>query len=261
MTGSYSGPRHGPLYDMGALGFVPGEVVCVTGAASGIGKATALGAAKAGLNVAVWDIDGPGAQATADEIMAQGGRARAVTVDVFDGEQVERAWRETVALGPCQYLVNNAGPRSVSQGPFADRLLEAVGSMEAVAEGWLTRCSGVAASLVNISSIAGNLQGSGKTVSAFYPTAKAAIAGLTRHMATRYSGKPRVNAVAPGITITPRIEPMLASPAMQGLAARVPVGRLGFPEDMAHAVLFLLSPAAAYINGVVLPVDGGVTLA
>ena len=260
MTG-YTGPKHGPLYDMGALGFAPGEMVCVTGAASGIGKATAIGAAKAGLTVAVWDSDGPGAVATVDEIAAAGGKAIAVIVDVFDRQQVERAWRETLSLGPCHYLVNNAGPRSVSQGPFADRLLEAVGSMETVAKSWLSHCVGVAASLVNISSIAGNLQGSGKTVSAFYPAAKAAIAGLTRHMATRLGGMPRVNAVAPGITITPRIEPMLASPAMQDLAARVPVGRLGYPEDMAHAVLFLLSPAAAYINGVVLPVDGGVTLA
>jgi NAD(P)-dependent dehydrogenase (short-subunit alcohol dehydrogenase family) len=261
MADSAYGPRHGPLYDLSGLGFAPGEKVCVTGSASGIGKACALGAAKAGLAVAVWDIDGPGAQATADEITGNGGTALAMTVDVFDSAQVERAWRGTLALGACHYLVNNAGPRSVSQGPFADRLLEAVGSMETVAESWLAHCGGVAASLVNISSIAGNLQGSGNTVSAFYPAAKAGIAGLTRHMATRLDGKPRVNAVAPGITITPRIEPMLASPAMQDLAARVPVGRLGFPEDMAHAVLFLLSPAAAYINGVVLPVDGGVTLA
>jgi NAD(P)-dependent dehydrogenase (short-subunit alcohol dehydrogenase family) len=253
--------RHGPLHDMGALGFAPGEVICVTGAASGIGKATALGAAKAGLAVAVWDIDDPGASATADEIAAKGGKALAITVDVFDNQQVERAWRETMALGPCHYLVNNAGPRSVSEGPFAERLLEAVGSMEAVTERWLEHCGDHAASMVNISSIAGNLQGSGKTVSAFYPAAKAAIAGLTRHLATRLDGKPRVNAVAPGITITPRVEPMLAMPAMQDLAKRVAVGRLGFPEDMAHAVLFLLSPAAAYINGVVLPVDGGVTLA
>jgi NAD(P)-dependent dehydrogenase (short-subunit alcohol dehydrogenase family) len=253
--------RHGPLYDMSALGFTPGEVICVTGAASGIGKATALGAAKARLDVAVWDIDGLGAQGTADEIMAQGGRALAVTVDVFEGEQVERAWQETLALGPCHYLVNNAGPRSIAGGPFSERLLEAVGSMEAVTERWLEHCGDYAASMVNISSIAGNLQGSGKTVSAFYPAAKAAIAGLTRHLATRLDGRPRVNAVAPGITITPRVEPMLAMPEMQDLAARVPVGRLGFPEDMAHAVLFLLSPAAAYINGVVLPVDGGVTLA
>jgi len=261
MAETYTGPRHGPLYDMGALGFAPREVVCVTGGASGIGKATALGAAKAGLSVAVWDIDGAGALATADEIAEVGGKALAVTVDVFDSEQVERAWRETLALGPCLYLVNNAGPRSVSQGPFAERLVEAVGSMERVSERWLAHCGDHAASMVNISSIAGNLQGSGKTVSAFYPAAKAAIAGLTRHQATRLDGKPRVNAVAPGITITPRIEPMLASPAMQDLAARVPVGRLGFPEDVAHAVLFLLSPAAAYINGAVLPVDGGVTLA
>ena len=76
--------RHGPLYDMSALGFAPGEMVCITGAASGIGKATARMAAKSGLTVAVWDIDGPGAQATADEIVANGGKSLAVTVDVFD---------------------------------------------------------------------------------------------------------------------------------------------------------------------------------
>lgn len=253
--------RHGPLYNLGALGFVPGEMVCVTGAASGIGKATALGASLAGLTVAVWDIDGPGAQATVDEIAARGGSAHAVTVDVFDAKQIDRAWGETLAFGPCQYLVNNAGPPSVSQGSFADRLQEALGSMEAVTNRWLDHCGDMAASMVNISSIAGNLQGSGKTVSGFYPAAKAGIAGYTRWLATRHNGRPRANAVAPGITITPRVEPMLASPAMQDLAARVPVGRLGFPEDIAHAVLFLLSPAAAYINGVVLPVDGGVTLA
>ena len=246
---------------MSALGFVPGELVVVTGAASGIGKACALGAANSGLTVAVWDMDEAGAQATADEIAATGGKALAVTVDVFDEAQVVRAWDETLALGPCSYLVNNAGPRSVSQGPFAEHLLDAVGSMECVARLWLERSRDMAASMVNISSIAGNLQGSGKTVSAFYPAAKAGIAGLTRHQATRYDGKPRVNAVAPGITITPRVEPMLEMPAMQDLAKRVPVGRLGYPEDMASAVLFLLSPAAAYINGVVLPVDGGVTLA
>lgn len=260
MADEYLGLRHGPLYDMSALGFAPGEMVVVTGAASGIGKATALCAAKAGLAVAAWDMDGPGVQATVDEITSGGGKANAITVDVFDNAQVDRAWQETMAHGPCRYLVNNAGPRSVSQGPFAGHLLDAIGSMEAVTTRWLDHCGDVAASMVNISSIAGNLQGSGKTVSAFYPAAKAGIAGLTRHLATKFDGRPRANAVAPGITITPRIEPMLASPAMQDLAARVPVGRLGFPEDMAHAVLFLLSPAAAYINGVVLPVDGGVTL-
>ncbi len=259
MSQGQADTRHGPLYDMSALGFVPGELVVVTGAASGIGKATALSAAKSGLAVAAWDLNGSGAAATADEIADMGGTALAVTADVSDATQIDRAWHETRALGPCKFLVNNAGPPSTSQGPFADLLTLAVGSMEAVTTRWLEHCGDVAASMVNISSIAGNLQGSGKTVSAFYPAAKAGIAGLTRHQATRYDGRPRVNAVAPGITITPRIEPMLEMPAMQDLAARVPVGRLGYPEEMASAVLFLLSPAASYINGVLLPVDGGVT--
>lgn len=261
MADGYQGPRHGPLYDMSGLGFAAGDVIVVTGSANGIGKATALAAARSGLAVAVWDIDGDGAKKTVATIEEAGGNALAVTVDVANERQVPAAWQETLAFGKCRYLVNNAGPPSVSQGPFAEHLLEAIGSMEKVTAGWLDHCSDIAASLVNISSIAGNYQGSGKTVSAFYPSAKAGIAGFTRHLATKHDGRPRANAVAPGITITRRIEPMLDTPAMRDLAGRVPVGRLGYPEDMASAVLFLLSPAASYINGVVLPVDGGVTLA
>lgn len=261
MTDGYTGDLHGPLYDMRALGFTPGDLVVVTGSASGIGKATARAAALSGLAVAVWDMDGEGAGRTVSEIAADGGSAFAVTVDVEDAAQVAQAWRKTLERGPCKYLVNNAGPASVTGGAYAHNLARAVGSMEQVASQWLEHCSEVARSVVNISSIAGNYQGSGKTVSAFYPSAKAAIAGLTRHLATRYDGRPRANAVAPGITITPRIEKMLGDPGIKNLISRVPAGRLGFPEDMASAVLFLLSPAASYINGVVLPVDGGVTLA
>lgn len=250
-----------PLYNFEALGFVPGELVVVTGAASGIGRTTALCAAKSGLTVAVWDMNGPGALATAKDISEAGGLGFAVTVDVFDEAQVERAWRETLAKGVCRYLVNNAGPPSVTKGPFGDLLRDALGSMERVTSHWLDHCGEQAAALVNIASIAGTAQGSGKTVSSFYPASKAGITGYTRWLATRHDGRPRANAVAPGITVTPRIAPMLELPAMQDLATRVPVGRLGQPEDIAHAVLFLLSPAASYINGVVLPVDGGVTLA
>jgi NAD(P)-dependent dehydrogenase (short-subunit alcohol dehydrogenase family) len=250
-----------PLYNFEALGFVPGELVVVTGAASGIGRATALCAARSGLTVALWDMNGPGALATAGDISEAGGLGFAVTVDVFDEAQVERAWRETLAKGGCRYLVNNAGPPSVTKGPFGDLLRDALGSMERVTSHWLDHCGEQAAALVNIASIAGTAQGSGKTVSSFYPASKAGITGYTRWLATHHDGRPRANAVAPGITVTPRIAPMLELPAMQDLATRVPVGRLGQPEDIAHAVLFLLSPAASYINGVVLPVDGGVTLA
>jgi len=104
---------------------------------------------------------------------------------------------------------------------------------------------------------AGNFQGGGKNVQPFYPAAKSAIAGYTRSLATRLKGKPRINAVAPGFTITPRTEPYLDNPGMMDSISRIPMGRAGYPEDIAASVLFLLSPAAAYINGVLLPVDGG----
>jgi 3-oxoacyl-[acyl-carrier protein] reductase len=121
---------------------------------------------------------------------------------------------------------------------------------------WIEHCPTAAAALVNVSSIAGNFQGGGQSIQPFYPASKAAIVGYTRYLATRYRGAPRANAVAPGLVITPRTIPFLDMPVIAETAARIPMGRLGFPEEIASAVLFLLSPAAGYINGVLLPVDG-----
>jgi len=248
---------HGPLYDMSALGFAPGHVVVVTGAGSGIGKATALGAAKSGLTVAAWDIIGESAQATASEIADMGGKALAVTVDVTDADGVSRAWRESRSLGDCRYLVNNAGPPSSDVRPFLETLGHALGSVELVTSQWLDLVENGAESVVNLASVAGNFQGGGQTISAFYPAAKTGIAGYTRWLATKYGGKPRANAVAPGMTLTPRTIPFMQNPAIAENVARVPAGRPGYPEELAAAILFLLSPAASYINGVLLPVDGG----
>lgn len=252
---------HGPSYDMRALGFVSGETVVVTGAGSGIGKATALAAARSGLNVAVWDIVGDSAVETAREAKDLGVEALAVTVDVADAAAVADAWEGTLPLGACRYLVNNAGPPSLAEGAFADNLAIALGSVELVTSQWLARCGEEAASVVSLASIAGNFQGGGRAIAPFYPAAKTGIVGYTRYLATRYGGRPRANAVAPGVTITPRTAPMLGNPATAEVVARIPQGRLGYPEDLASAILFLLSPAASYINGVLLPVDGGASLA
>lgn len=252
---------HGPSYDMRALGFDPGELVVVTGSGSGIGKATALAAARSGLSVGVWDIVGENAEQTAREAREFGVEALAVTTDVADRSAVAAAWEATLALGRCRYLVNNAGPPSNSDAPFAENLMIALGSVELVTTQWLERCGDVAASVVSIASIAGNFQGGGQAIAPFYPTAKTGIVGYTRYLATRYGGRPRANAVAPGVTITPRTAPMLDSPAMSATSARIPQGRLGYPEELASAILFLLSPAASYINGALLPVDGGMALA
>lgn len=251
---------HGPLRDMGALGFAPGEVAVVTGSGSGIGRAVALTAAKAGLTVAVWDIVPEWAAETVRLIGELGGKAVAVTVDVTDPAQVSRAWEATLPLGSCRYLVNNAGPPSMDQGPFRENLLKALGSVEDVTSQWLARCGDVAASVVSIASVAGNFQGSGKANSAFYPTAKTGIVGFTKHLATKYGGRPRANAIAPGFTLTPRTIPYLANPVVAQNVANIPMERAGFPEEVAAGVVFLLSPAASYINGVLLPVDGGMAI-
>lgn len=249
-------PLHGPLYDMSALGFGKGEVVVVTGAGSGIGKACALAAAKSGLAVALWDMDEAGARSVEAEIVSLGGTAKAVLVDVADDRAVEAAWVASSSLGACAYLINNAGPGSTSSAPFDENLLIAVGSVQRVTTTWLEKHRQNCRSVVNMASVAGNFQGGGH-MAAFYPTSKGAIAAYTRHLAVKHGGAPRANAVAPGFTLTPRTMPYLEHANTRERVARIPAGRMGLPEDVAAAVLFLLSPAASYINGVLLPVDGG----
>lgn len=260
MADRHEGQHHGPLYDMRGLGFATGEVVVVTGAGSGIGRATALMAARSGLNVAIWDLSAESGEETARLARADGVEALALTLDVTDPDAVARAWDATLALGDCRYLVNNAGPPSYSANPFLTDLSAALGSVDSVTSAWLDRCADRAASLVNVASVAGNFSGSGQAISPFYAAAKSGLAGYTRWLATRHGGKPRANAVAAGLTLTPRTIPFIGDPSRASASARVPAGRFGFPEELASAIVFLLSPAASYINGVLLPVDGGLAV-
>ena len=246
---------HAPIHDFGQLGFHPGEVVVVTGAGSGIGRAIAMTAAKSGLAVGVWDMNAEGARETVAAIETAGGKALAVTANVGDDAEVARAWDATEALGPCRYLVNNAGPGTLSDLSFYDHLMLTVGSVYRVTTSWMERYGDQIASAVNISSLAGNFQGGRNQ--AHYPAGKASVAALTRHFAVKFGGRPRVNTVVPGFTLTPRVLPLMESDDFRVRTSRIPMGRPGYPEEVAAAVLFLLSPAASYINGVLLPVDGG----
>jgi NAD(P)-dependent dehydrogenase (short-subunit alcohol dehydrogenase family) len=251
-------PLHGPVYDFGKLGFGRGEVIVVTGGGSGIGRATAITAAASGLTVGIWDMNAQGARETEEAIRNSGGMALAVTCNVGDDDAVAEAWRATDALGPCRYLVNNAGPPAVSE-PFYENVLLAIGSVYRVTTSWMERYGAQAVSAVNMASVSGNFQGSQNQ--AHYPTSKGGVAALTRHLAVKYGGKPRVNSVAPGFTITPRTQPYLENEDVRQRVSRIPMQRLGYPEEQASTVMFLLSPAASYINGVLLPVDGGWILA
>jgi NAD(P)-dependent dehydrogenase (short-subunit alcohol dehydrogenase family) len=231
--------------------------VIVTGAGSGIGQATARNAAAMGLRVAAWDLNGDTAAATAAQITDAGGEAVAVPCDVGSDEQVAAALDASAALGPARYLVNNAGPASASSLDFEFALTLCVGSMRRVAYAWLDRGRQDGAALVNLASVAGNLVA---TQPDWYPAAKAAIMGWTRHLAAFRAAEVRSNAVAPGMTDTPRLAGFTASDTGQRVLGRIPFHRLATPDEISWAILFLLSPLASYVNGALLVVDGGWTV-
>ena len=242
-------------YDMKGLGFGDDDLIVITGAGSGIGRATAHMAARSGLFVIGWDVNEEGVEGVVAEIEAQGGNGFAVRCDVTNTEDIDRAWTKTAAHGVARFLVNNAGPSSTSGLTVPDGLVLGAGSMVAVAESWLRQVGSAAEAVVFLASIQGNFVAG--AANQWYPVAKAAIAAYSREFAVRYKGRPRSNAVAPGLTATPRTEALMASDRGLAMTARNPLGRVGMPEEMAAAICFLLSPAASFINGVTLPVDGG----
>ncbi|MFF0366426.1 SDR family NAD(P)-dependent oxidoreductase [Micromonospora sp. NPDC005087] len=238
------------------LGFPSEATVIVTGAGSGIGAQFAAVAARAGLAVAAWDLNTEAATAVTGKLTADGHRALAVTADVTDPAAVAEALRRTRGdLPPARYLFNNAGPPSFTKLDFNAAVATALGSVYTVTQAWLDGPESRDGSLVNVSSVAGAITGAG--ANNWYSSAKAGIAGLTRYLALNRPNGIRANAVAPGVIDTPRTQGLLDSDYGKEIVARNPMGRVGRPADVAHAALFLLSPAAEYINGVLLPVDGG----
>jgi NAD(P)-dependent dehydrogenase (short-subunit alcohol dehydrogenase family) len=234
-----------------ALGFEPGDTLIVTGAGSGIGRAVAVRAAQVGLAVSAWDLNPSAVADTVATVTAAGGTARAVVADVGDPAAVAAGFEATPGA---RFLVNNAGPPSSVEIEFEAALTLAVGSMRRMTETWLATAPPPGAAVVNLASVAGTFIG---TASDWYSSAKAAIAGYTRYLASYRSDVVRANAVAPGMTDTPRLAGFAASDMGTRVLARIPLHRMAEPDEIAWAILFLLSPLASYINGVVLPVDGG----
>jgi len=234
------------------------DVVVVTGAASGIGRATALLAGRLGLGVSAWDLNRAGAYEVVVEIAEGGGRGMAIDVDVTDDDRVAAAFVETrEMLGIPRYLVNNAGPPSAADLEFRDALQMAAGSVQMVTEKWMALGLPELAAVVNVASIAGNLVGATPD---WYSSSKAAIAGYTRFLAVTHGKRLRANAVAPGPVDTPRMTAYLATEIGQAWRDSNPMGRIAKPEEVASVICFLLSPAASHVNGVLLPIDGGATL-
>ena len=251
-----------------------GKAAFVTGAASGIGKAVAIGFAAAAAGVAVCDIDAPGAAGTVEEIEAAGGRACAVCGDVASPNDVERMVAEAAeTLGPIDILVNCAGLSAIR--PFLEtseaqwdrticvNLKSVFLTCQAVLPGMRQRKSG---RIINLSSQSGKR---GAAWYADYCASKFAIIGLTQSLAQEFAQDGiRINAISPGFVETEmwdeamwagyaRKRKLQPGEVRQAVVDKIPLGRMGRPEEVAKVALFLASDDSAYMTGQSINVTGG----
>ncbi|MBW4444771.1 MAG: SDR family oxidoreductase [Plectolyngbya sp. WJT66-NPBG17] len=251
-------------------GSYKGKVAFVTGAASGIGRATALAFAREGASVSVADVSEPGKQETARMIEDLGGQAIAVRCDVTRAEDVKAALDKTVeAFGRLDFAFNNAGIEPKQAAPTAEYEEEEWNRIIDIDLRGVFLCmkheiplilkQGRGA-IVNTSSGAGII---GIKSSPAYTAAKHGVIGLTKAAALDYASQDiRVNAVCPGYIDTPMMGRFTGG-TDEGRAkvfAEEPVGRMGKPEEIAEAVLWLCSDAAAFVVGHAMVIDGGQTV-
>lgn len=245
-----------------------GQVALVTGAGAGMGAATARAFAAAGAAVALLDVHQEAAERLANELTDQGHQTLSLGCDVADEQQVADAIASTIeTFGRLDMAFNNAG---IMFAPVdaAEETAEAFERIVAVnLRGvWASmkhellqmRKQG-SGSIVNCSSLGGLVGGAGR---ATYHATKHGVIGQTKSVALQYAPHGvRVNAVCPGTINTPMVERMTSGGELdpEDAIAAIPMGRLGEPEEVAAAVLWLCSPASSYITGVALPVDGAYT--
>jgi len=245
------------------------KITFITGAGSGIGRAAALRLARHGARVLVTDLSATGGQETVEQIVADGGQAHFLPCDVTQAEDVAQAMSEIrQRWGGLHIAINNAGISGSFDKPIDqtdDAIFDQVMNVNVrgvwlclKAEIPLILASGGGA-IVNLASVAGLI---GAARGAAYCASKHAVVGLTRAVALEYARKGlRVNAVCPSFIETPMVTAITEQSAYMAESTRAasPMKRLGTAQEVAEAILFLCSPAASFMNGVALPVDGGLT--
>lgn len=249
-----------------------GKTALVTGGGRGIGRAIALGLAQEGAQVAVLDILADSAAAVAREIEATGVKALALPADLTKRAQVDRAIADTLAqFGQIDILVNNAGWDRMEM--FLDSEEETWDKIIAINfKGMLYVCKAALPSMVargqgKVISIASDAGRAGSTGEAVYAGTKGAIIAFSKTLAREMARhKITVNVVCPGLTETPLLQGIREqSPktekVIEAVTRAIPLGRVGQPEDIAGAVVYLASPAADFVTGQTLSVSGGLTMA
>ena len=248
-----------------------GKVAVITGAGSGIGRAAASLFASEGARVVVADVVGDRAHSAAADIVAAGGSATAVVVDVSDENQVGSMVSTAVTTyGELHVLFNNAGVFPDDDGGVLDTPPETWQRvMEVNLKGvWLGCRAAVPAmlasgggSIVNVASFVA-LMGAA-TAQIAYTASKGGVLAMTREVAVEYARRGiRANSICPGPIETPLLSELLADPEQrQRRLVHIPIGRLGRPDEIARAALFLASDESSFMTGSALVVDGGITAA
>ncbi len=246
------------------------KVALVTGAASGLGLATARAFARCGASVVLADWHENEVQSAAEELASEGYKTLAVCCDVSDDTQVEALVRDTLsAFGRLDAAYNNAGVQNLL-AETADTTREDYDRVMGVNlrgvwssmkfELQVMRKQGSGA-IVNCSSLGGLVGGAQRGI---YHAAKHGVLGVTKSAALEYAARGiRINAICPGLIQTPMSDQMVAAgqgDALKALEEMIPMARVGRPEEIANAVLWLCSDAASYVTGQSISVDGGFTM-